>query len=268
VLDCTGSYEIPLWLGDGGIPAPGERALGSRILRRLPDFDGDPSRWQGRSVLLAGAGHSAQTAAAALARLADEALAGGRLPPRVVWVLRRASPQITAQVDDPLPERGALHARAIELIGGAHPALETRLGASIESLRPSAPSADRIRVRLRLRGGDGNGEQQRYEELEVDDVLALVGSTGERELYAELHVHECYATCGPIRLAAKLLGEGGSDCMSQSAGGIEALENPEPGFFVVGSKSYGRTSTFLLRVGYEQVGLVMEAVARGSRAIS
>src|SRR3954470_8540707 len=39
VLDCTGTYGQPNALGDGGIPAPGERALEHRIERRLPRLD-------------------------------------------------------------------------------------------------------------------------------------------------------------------------------------------------------------------------------------
>ena len=45
---------------------------------------------------------------------------------------------------------------------------------------------------------------------------------------------------------------------STSAGGIEALQSPEPDFYILGSKSYGRDSRFLLRVGLEQVELVVE----------
>src|SRR3954453_7955947 len=64
VIDCTGTYGNPNALGDGGIPAPGERALSDRIERRLPRFDG---AWARSTTLLTGAGHSAQTAARALA---------------------------------------------------------------------------------------------------------------------------------------------------------------------------------------------------------
>ena len=38
--------------------------------------------------------------------------------------------------------------------------------------------------------------------------------------------------------------------------GPGTLVNPEPGFFIVGMKSYGRGSKFLLRVGHEQVAMV------------
>ena len=77
MLDCTGTYTHPNRLGDGGIPAPGETALderGDRIVRRIPDVAADPDAWAGKTILLVGAGHSAQTAARDLARLAEGAL--------------------------------------------------------------------------------------------------------------------------------------------------------------------------------------------------
>ena len=104
-----------------------------------------------------------------------------------------------------------------------------------------------------------NGE---VEEVEVDRVLALNGGVGDASLYRQLQVHECYATCGPIKLAAALIGEsGGGDCLAQAGHGPETLVNPEPGFFILGSKSYGRNSQFLLRVGWEQVDQVFSLIA-------
>lgn len=50
-----------------------------------------------------------------------------------------------------------------------------------------------------------------------------------------------------MNLSAALLGAAGGDCLAQPAVGIEALRTPEPGFFVLGAKSYGRLSTFLHR---------------------
>jgi hypothetical protein len=59
-----------------------------------------------------------------------------------------------------------------------------------------------------------------------------------------------------MKLAAALLASGGNggDCLAQVSSGPETLRNPEPGLFVLGMKSYGRGSAFLLRLGYEQVG--------------
>src|SRR3954463_6952283 len=72
VIDATGTWENPNTLGDGGIPAPGERALASEIRRDIPDLAAERSDGAGKTILLAGAGHSAQTAARALAELAQQ----------------------------------------------------------------------------------------------------------------------------------------------------------------------------------------------------
>src|SRR5215212_4748752 len=83
VLDCTGTYGNPNALGDGGIPAPGEDALGGRIQRYLPDLAREARDWAGRRILLTGSGHSAQTAARELADLARHAS-----DTHVVWAVR------------------------------------------------------------------------------------------------------------------------------------------------------------------------------------
>ena len=72
-------------------------------------------------------------------------------------------------------------------------------------------------------------------------------------LYRQLQVHECYATSGPMKLAAALLGSTSQDCLAQESHGADTLANPEPNFFIVGSKSYGRNNTFLMRTGWQQV---------------
>lgn len=72
-------------------------------------------------------------------------------------------------------------------------------------------------------------------------------------MYRQLQVHECYATSGPMRLAAALLASSSEDCLTQESHGPDTLRNPEPDFFILGSKSYGRNTTFLMRVGWEQV---------------
>ena len=57
-----------------------------------------------------------------------------------------------------------------------------------------------------------------------------------------------------MTLAAALMGAGGGgDCMQQTSQGADTLKNPEPGFFILGSKSYGRRTDFLMRVGWSQV---------------
>jgi hypothetical protein len=62
-----------------------------------------------------------------------------------------------------------------------------------------------------------------------------------------------------MKLAASLLASGSdADCLTQTGQGIETLINPEPDFFILGSKSYGRNSSFLMRLGWQQVDEVFE----------
>ena len=64
-------------------------------------------------------------------------------------------------------------------------------------------------------------------------------------------------------LAARVAAEAGGDsaaagdCLKQAAPGPDLLTTPEPNFHVLGSKSYGRSSSFLLMLGHKQVEAVM-----------
>ncbi len=50
-------------------------------------------------------------------------------------------------------------------------------------------------------------------------------------------------------------------CGSVPPHGYRELAHPEPGFYIVGIKSYGRAPTFLMFTGYEQVRPVTAALA-------
>jgi hypothetical protein len=239
VIDATGTWGNPNSLGDGGIPAPGERSFAGDIRYDIPDFVAERAGWAGKTVLLAGAGHSAQTAVRALAGQAQEAPGT-----RVIWALRNPEPAWGTHEGDPLPARAALAASAAGLASGASPAVEARRGVVVEEV------AKPDRFEVTLRNGAGS------ERIVVDRILALTGAVGDHALYRQLQVHECYATCGPIKLAVALLGSGKADCLAQTTHGADTLANPEPNFFILGAKSYGRNNTFLMRIGWEQVGEV------------
>jgi hypothetical protein len=250
VIDATGTWGNPNTLGDAGIPAPGEHRFDGEIRRDIPDFAREAGDWSGKTVLLAGAGHSAQTAARDLARLAQEAPGT-----EVIWLLRNPEPGWGTHPGDPLPERAGLAAAAQGLAAGASPAISVRRGAVVEEI--SKPNG-RFHVVLRNGGGP-----EPPEVIEVDRILSLTGAVGDHGLYRQLQVHECYATCGPINLSAALLEAGSTDCLTQTTHGADTLKNPEPGFFILGSKSYGRNNTFLMRVGWEQVGEVFGLLEKG-----
>ena len=259
VLDCTGSYGRPNAMGDGGIAAPGEIPLSDKIQRSIPDLDSEAEEWAGRTILLVGAGHSALTAVSDLARLAETAPETS-----ILWALRREHPAWHVDPNDPLPERSRLAARAHELLSGGSAAVHPISGVVVDSVARAADAADvgthrSARFAVGLRRTDG-----KLETVHVDKILSLTGSVGDHELYRQLQIHECYATHGPMKLAAALLasqGAGNADCLDQKSQGVETLLNPEPGFFILGAKSYGRNSAFLMRLGWEQVDEVFELLA-------
>ena len=242
IFDCTGTYGVPNAVGDGGIAAPGERELGPRFFRHLPDILGaDRSRFAGRRVLLVGGGLSAATAAVELM-----ALSAADPSTRIVWSVRRDLAQPYQPIEnDALPGRARLHQRANRI------AAEATTGATPLRYWP-ATSVDGItaagaELRVRLRHQDGSVAEESFDEL-----LALTGYGPDRDLYRELQIHECYASFGPMRLAATLLGASG-DCLAQPQPGPETLKNPEPRCFILGAKSYGRSSAFLLQLGLTQL---------------
>jgi 2-polyprenyl-6-methoxyphenol hydroxylase-like FAD-dependent oxidoreductase len=240
LIDCSGARALANTVGDGGVPAPGEQQLAAEMGREIPD-EAQARAWAGSRVLLVGAGHSAQTAARAMMPLVEE----GELA--VTWSVRGREPDWGAVADDPLAERAALVAAARRIAGS--PSVDFRPGTAVDALRRAERG-----IAVRLRSADG------HEEVEVDRVLALTGRVGDHAIYRQLQVHECYATAGPMALAGRLLDDDG-DCLAQTAHGSEALRTPEPGFFVLGAKSYGRNRTFLTRIGYEQVNEVIGMVA-------
>ncbi len=68
-----------------------------------------------------------------------------------------------------------------------------------------------------------------------------------------------------MKLAAAQLASDSTDCLDQESHGADTLRSPEPGFFILGIKSYGRTNTFLMQVGFSQVDEVFSLIAPGVR---
>ncbi len=230
VLDCTGVFGDPAPAGAGGLSAPGEAdaAAQGQVLYGPVDVSG----LAGRPVLLAGDGASAVSVLSALLSLEPV--------PQVVWVTPRDTvPGFVSPDDDVLPAR-----RGLYQLGRAapdHPAVRHRGGALIDRM---CADADGVWVHLT----DGSEER-------VGTVISCTGFRPDHALARELQLHVCYASEGPMKLAAGLLAASGAggDCLSQPEQGANTLVNPEPRFFVLGNKSYGRRSDFLLKIGHKQV---------------
>lgn len=249
VLDCSGTYGNPNGLGPDGLPAIGESTLGDRITWVIPDILGtDRARYANRTTLVVGGGFSAATTLSLLLSLHETAP-----QTRVVWVTRAERDPYERIPDDVLPERDRLAELGNAVAAARSSIVEYVAGAYVERV---AAHGDGARVHLELRQGGTRV-------IDVDQIVANVGYRPDTSMLRELQIHQCYATEGPMKLAATLLAsDAGSDCMAQPAPSSETLTNPEPGFYVIGSKSYGRTSAFLLKVGLQQIATVHEQLQR------
>ncbi len=94
----------------------------------------------------------------------------------------------------------------------------------------------------------------------IDYIIANTGSQPDRSLYANLNVQECYRTKGPLALAVKLLSSSNTDCLKQTNHGASSMLTTEKRFFIVGNKSYGKQTNFLMKIGFEQVNEVFQLI--------
>jgi thioredoxin reductase len=241
VLDCTGTYGRHRWLGDSGLPALGEKAAESAIAYGLEDVLGAKrAAYQERTVLVIGGGYSAATTVCNLAALAEKQPATW-----VIWLSRSAGTQpIKRVVNDPLRERDQLAVRANTLATRSDANVEFRANVVVDAIETAGPDKG-FKVRGRVAGKPMTWDAER--------IIANVGYTPDTDLYRELQIHECYASLGPMNLAAALAKHSGGDCLTVPSQGAATLRNPEPNFYILGAKSYGRNSNFLLRTGFDQV---------------
>jgi thioredoxin reductase len=247
VLDCTGTYGQSRWLGEGGIPAVGETAARPHIAAGLEDVLGDRrAQYADRTTLVVGAGFSAATTVCNLAKLAEKHPATW-----VIWLARGSATQpIRRFVNDPLRERDQLAVRANTLATRGEGNVEFHPQAVVESVECAGPDRG-FKVAARCAG--------KVLTWEVDRLVANVGGTPNTDLYRELQVHECFASLGPMALAT-VLAQSGPNSQTLPSPAPAALRNPEPNFYILGAKSFGRNSAFLLRTGFEQVRQVFTLI--------
>jgi hypothetical protein len=248
VLDCTGTYGNPCRLGDGGIPAPGETAARPHIAWGLEDVLGAArGQYADRTTLVVGGGHSAATSVCQLATLARQ-----HPSTWIVWLSRRAGTQpLKRAVNDPLRERDQLCSRANMLATRGEGHVEFYPQSVVHGIE-KLPKDGGFTVSAATAG-----EPRTWQ---VDRIIANVGGEPDNQLYRELQVHECYASFAPLAVGAPLP-RAGDSALSGGRQGAAAARTTEPGFFILGSKSFGRGAHFLMRLGFEQVRDVFALLA-------
>lgn len=252
VIDASGTWGLPNPAGADGYPAPGETAASDLISYRVSS---DVSPLAGSHVAVVGAGHSATHAVLRLVDLARRAPGT-----RVTWLLRRgsASGVFGGGTGDGLAERAALGSRARRAIASG--VVDVVTGFRVAAFR-------RDRDALVITSEDGR------EVDGVSRVFALTGFRPDTEILRELRL-DLDASLEAVAGIAAEIDPNIHSCGSVGATGARELVQPEPTFFIVGMKSYGRAPTFLALTGYEQVRSVTahlagdhEAAARNELAL-
>lgn len=253
VLDTSGVYDEGKPLGPGGLAALGEAAAEPLIERFIPDATGrDRDDYAGKRVLVVGSGYSAVTSLKALHVLKQEAPGT-----QISWVFQGEEPYERIP-NDTLPQRDALAVFGNDAAAGKVEGITPLQGANIVSTHPTEDGE----VEVTVERGDGT------QIFTVDRIVSNTGYRPNLELARELQIHLCYASEGPMKLAASLLSaSGGADCLTQESAGVDTLRNPEGNYFLAGMKSYGRNSMFLLKVGYDQITEILgEGFVRAAAA--
>ena len=242
VIDASGTWGMPNPLGANGLPAIGETRHQAQIFYGIPDVLGTHrARYAGRATLVAGSGHSAFNTLLDLAELAARAPGTA-----ITWVVRRpdVGQMYGGGAADALPARGSLGARLRALVDSGRIRLVT--GVQITEVRGSGAQVTVV---------DGVGRVHGP----VDQIGAATGFRPDLAMLSELRLDLDPALESPRNLAP-LIDPNVHSCGTVRPHGAEELAHPEPGFYVVGMKSYGRAPTFLMLTGYEQVRSVVAAL--------
>lgn len=221
VLDCTGTFGRPNWVGDGGLPAAGELAARQHMTYWPEDILGARrGTYAGKSVVLIGGGYTAATTVCDLATLAESDQATW-----IVWLnsAPRGQQPLPRVPGDALKDRDRLAVRANQLAARCDGNLEYHPQAQIDELA-CAGQDQGFRVEARV-----GGKPMIWE---VERVIANVGYRPDLSLCSELRVAE-------------------------PAGKIET---DEPGYYLLGAKAKGRDSNFLLKDGHEQIKKVFAII--------
>jgi hypothetical protein len=162
-----------------------------------------------------------------------------------LWAVRRASVEgvFGGGNRDQLPERGRLGARLRQLVTTGQLEVVEAFALSALTRTPDGIVAS-----------DGTRTVG-----PVDEVIATTGFRPDLDMLREVRL-DLDAIIESPRTLAPLIDPNVHSCGTVPPHGAQELQHPEPNFFVVGMKSYGRAPTFLLRTGYEQVRSVVAAL--------
>ncbi len=238
VIDASGTWQTHNPIGAGGVFATGELENAEKISYRIPDIKGeDLNRYANKSVAVVGSGHSAINS---LIDLADIKLdyPGTSLH----WILQ--TPDLSkiygGKDADELKARGALGTKIEALVN--QKALTIHTPVFIEKI---IQNVEKINLE-----GESGAEHWTLDNL--DEIIANTGGRPDFSFLREIR-YQADPVVESVPDLAELIDPNKHSCGTVRPHGELELKQPEPNFYVVGIKSYGRAPTFLMPTGYEQV---------------
>ena len=226
VIDASGTWGTPNPMGSSGLPARGEAELTDHIQYGMPDVLGrHRERYVNQRVLVVGAGHSASGVLLDLADLRSDAP-----DTRPIWAVRRddATKVYGGLADDELEQRGKLGEQLQRQVESG--AVEMVAGFRVSDLKAGPDGIEVTGV-----GPDGTSTHT----IVVDKIVAATGQRPDLTLARELRLDLDPWLEAP-RLLAPLIDPNEHSCGTVPPHGVDELSHPEPDYYTVGIKSYGR----------------------------
>ena len=220
--------------------------MDERVIRDLGTFYDRLGSLGGKRVLVIGHGHSAAHAVMAL-----DGLARAERGTRIVWAVRSGNRRPCLEVGcDPLPERAKVASGANALAERPPEYLRVERRAHVQRFETDRDGKDGATLVVTLTGG---------RRIEADAIVSLTGYRPDLEMLGELAVDISAVTEGAAGIARAMANV--TDCLAAPAIGAGDLQSGEPGFYLIGAKSYGRARTFLLNNGYAQIAAILDLLS-------
>jgi thioredoxin reductase len=279
VIDASGVYENPNPLGDGGIPCPGEIPSREKIIYHLPNVAGrDMQRFANKHTLIIGSGHSAASTLRSIGSLFEQ------FPQtEISWVIRREVPAHGAPYsiipDDPSPHREQLHRDANRL--AEHSKVHFYSATTVQQLEHQKYFSVLLKQQIPQAARSANAPYSNEHQITCDTLVAHTGFHADTRLWDQLQIPIHPAIGAPQRLAEELIRQNHRTGVGLSTGYAERkppsevpldkwrfvqndpqlLQSGEPGFYIIGIKSYGRDAGFLLQNGFRQIRDVFRLIS-------
>nr|WP_298681621.1 FAD-dependent oxidoreductase [uncultured Dongia sp.] len=251
VIDASGTWQNPNPIGAAGLPAQGEDRVVGRIAYGMPDVLGSQcAAYANQRIAVVGGGYSAINVLLDLVRAAQ-----GAPQTKAIWVVRGTNMNriYGGGSADQLEARGALGTSLKRLVDQGRIQLVT--GFSTTEIKEMDDG-------LHLIGATTNGELSLPA---VDRIIVATGQRPDLAMTRELRL-ELDPWLEGVKALGPLIDPNLHSCGSVPPHGHRETSHPEPGFYTIGVKSYGRAPTFLLLTGYEQARSVAAAIAGDTEA--